>query len=856
MVNTTPSDVLWFLEGKRGFQKVVSADNVAPVPLQRNVTTHVEAVDWDDLETVRRALEDHSLLGRALVRGPMSRALSNESRVGAAERLTPSNWICLDVDGLRWPEPLPPTPYDADDLANMASAFMESLFPGEWPDCLAHASSSCGRREGIMNLHVFTPLEEPIAPTLAKAWLRQLNLNSPLLLNSVELTDSGVSLRWPLDPALADNSRLIFLAPAVFNGVADPFPLHTDRWATVAGSRPRLRTPTAEDIDFARLKDHETGVVSTLRKKRGLSRRTAVTTIKRLFQEEVEVLTNPDAMHIEIVDDTNADHVRCNVNGGDSRAYYYYRADPRWMLNFKGEPAFPLEKANKDFFRLASERREAGPPPNVSGPQPLVVRDPDSDAYYAGLFNTSTNTYDPDYGLKLINKANLRSFFASHGVMEPPDTYYDAFLEFDPRKGESPVETGERPWRINTFRYSRVRREAVPHGDAEDRPSLDNNGPYRRTTPMTWRVMEHAMGSEEDADWFLNWLAFIHQTGEKSMTAWLISGGQGTGKGLLANRILTPLFGQRQCLVKELGNIEEQFNGYLRTAQMLIVDEFRVNSTVGSVVRLADRLKAQITEPTITIREMRANQVVRPSFVNFIFLTNHHDAVRIGPDDRRYHVSKRRDRKLTDRFGTGFDEDVPLLKDELTRFAGLLSAHRVDAHAARHPRMNRAKLMVIRGSTSFLEELVEAVRDGDLTYFAEVVDMDVALTPHYGGSLPQNRTMVRGMYFDAARGGGAYSVLSMHELRSLYHLISQQYPQLMPKIFKNRLEAMGFPATQHALPDGRRKRGVRVNWAKETQMEALRRIKEEKWVAPAGPGPAVGAPPDLDSNVIDMEDFE
>ena len=66
--------------------------------------------------------------------------------------------------------------------------------------------------------------------------------------------------------------------------------------------------------------------------------------------------------------------------------------------------------------------------------------------------------------------------------------------------------------------------------------------------------------------------------------------------------------------MKSLENIEEQFNLYMRSALFLVVDEFRMTDAHGGSLRMADKLKNQITEPTMTIRAMRANQIELPSY--------------------------------------------------------------------------------------------------------------------------------------------------------------------------------------------------------------------------------------------------
>ena len=92
-----------------------------------------------------------------------------------------------------------------------------------------------------------------------------------------------------------------------------------------------------------------------------------------------------------------------------------------------------------------------------------------------------------------------------------------------------------------------------------------------------------------------------------------------TGKGLFIHKVLKPLFGEQQVPMRSLENIEEQFNLYMRTALFLVVDEFRMGDS-GNTGKMADKLKHQVTEPTLTIRAMRTNQIELPSFCNFIFL--------------------------------------------------------------------------------------------------------------------------------------------------------------------------------------------------------------------------------------------
>jgi hypothetical protein len=53
----------------------------------------------------------------------------------------------------------------------------------------------------------------------------------------------------------------------------------------------------------------------------------------------------------------------------------------------------------------------------------------------------------------------------------------------------------------------------------------------------------HGRRHPQVADHFLNWLAFILQHRDRTKTAWVLHGVPGTGKGLLTNDILRPIFG-------------------------------------------------------------------------------------------------------------------------------------------------------------------------------------------------------------------------------------------------------------------------------------------------------------------------
>lgn len=130
----------------------------------------------------------------------------------------------------------------------------------------------------------------------------------------------------------------------------------------------------------------------------------------------------------------------------------------------------------------------------------------------------------------------------------------------------------------------------------------------------------------------LDYLAYqVQQPGEKVHWAILLQGPPGVGKSYLAEVM-------ERCLgasnVGRLPNetLHENFTGWVRNKQLIVVEELMA----GKRLELMNRLKPMITEPWVQIREMYKPPYQQPNRLNFLFLTNHPDAIMIDEHDRRY----------------------------------------------------------------------------------------------------------------------------------------------------------------------------------------------------------------------------
>lgn len=284
---------------------------------------------------------------------------------------------------------------------------------------------------------------------------------------------------------------------------------------------------------------------------------------------------------------------------------------------------------------------------------------------------------------------------------EAPEIIEDWDVRFDPTDPRV-IDVDER-W-VNVFKPTRYLTE--------------NYDPVDDIPPTIDRVLNSLLSEPDAKQHFLNWLAFIFQYREKTQTAWVFFGTTGTGKGLLFERILRPLFGDEYVVPVLTPNIEEHYNGYLEKALINWLDEFKLSESAHSD-KIMDKLKNMITEPRTSIRKMRANAVTRKLYNNVIIATNHNDPIPIESNDRRFNVAPPQRRALL----ISVDE-VERIDSELDDFAAFLANYRVDRQAVTRPLENQHRKDVIRHAQNSSHAFFHALKIGDLDYFLQFIDGD------------------------------------------------------------------------------------------------------------------------------------
>lgn len=145
---------------------------------------------------------------------------------------------------------------------------------------------------------------------------------------------------------------------------------------------------------------------------------------------------------------------------------------------------------------------------------------------------------------------------------------------------------------------------------------------------------EYMLPDKEERDIMLDWLAYnIQFPGSKIHWALLLQGIEGTGKSYFGG-LMRYLLGAANVSTPPNEIIHEVYNAWQRNAQLIVIEEMMARGRLD----LMNKLKAMITQPITTIREMAKPAYEQPNVYNILMFTNHEDAIILDKADRRYCV--------------------------------------------------------------------------------------------------------------------------------------------------------------------------------------------------------------------------
>lgn len=442
----------------------------------------------------------------------------------------------------------------------------------------------------------------------------------------------------------------------------------------------------------------------------------------------------------------------------------------------------------------------------------FAFRDKKTDQYYAGSINPKDRTHEFD---QIGTKGRINELFAQHGVPKP-EIIPSVDFRFDPANDA-----------LYEAEANFINRYTPP-------PYLKNAKRVEgaKVPPAIWRVINHATGGDPTVvERFLNWLAVIFQSRIHTQTAWILHGTTGTGKGILFSRIIRPLVGERYAGEVNLGSLEEKFNRFAEETIVLFVDEVDTDQ-VKDIAKLMARLKSMITEPQLPIRAMRQDLREVPNHINLILSSNQPNSMRIEANDRRFNVCPRQEEKL---LGPGESGEalVAQIKQQLPDFADYLMSRSADKALVRRTLENEPKRLLQTVTQTAIEEVAQALRNGDLAYFFEqrpfTASDNILRSPVFNGvSVPLRSDYWEflGAASDAEETGKKHVVL--HEaLFAVFELLVGRMPSTKAKLTK-RLGHQSLSIIPHTQ-SSTSVRGLAVEWqATPEELAEWRQILEEE----------------------------
>ena len=658
---------LTFLAADVPLTKTFQADGGAePYPLVSKFTSF--QVAYKTTHELKEALELAGSTGACLLKGSLTRQIKNEPRVGLTNPTEATDLLIID--------------YDSDGGFDSIESLLSEIDPilADTDYVFQHSASSGIKGKSGIRGHVFIQLAKETSPNILKQWLKKINLTSEKFKRRIKLSRNAMALCYALDITVNQNDKLIYIAPPICDGFEDPV---AERFSIHIGGQPTYTFESAVSAESNRTKEHH--LIEELQDAAGLTKRLP----KYKTVGDYEILTNPASCIVSGTKDCGR-FVRINLNGGDSFAYWFAKDNPEVLHNFKGEPSAYLRDVAPEFYEQLQQAAKA------KTLRPFVFRDIAANVYYNAEFDEATQRLGicfPSY------RPALNDFMLQRGA-PAPKTVPDWEVMFDP---SAPFAVDFTNRKLNLFKPTRYLLDETPFDDTE------------HSYPIIERVIRHICVDGPTYEHFIKWLAHIIKFRTKTQTAWVFQGEEGTGKGTLFHRILTPILGSDQTFLITQDQADEQYNGYLKSNMLLFLDEGDTESSRSSDRMLA-KFRSLITEPHIPIRQMRANVVIMENFTNLIIATNKSLPVKLSAGDRRYNIAPRQNMKLQIT-----PEEYAMISSELMAFTRFLKAQDIAEGDSIKILESDARRELQDLSRTVADNFFAALKQGDLDFFTEAL---------------------------------------------------------------------------------------------------------------------------------------
>jgi hypothetical protein len=339
-------------------------------------------------------------------------------------------------------------------------------------------------------------------------------------------------------------------------------------------------------------------------------------------------------------------------------------------------------------------------------PRPILFYSHERGAWYGALYRQKARAFVPGFELAECPTPDARKFLYGRAGFKATDvpestTAWAGRFDWIPGKAEPVTEdSASRTYFVNEWCEPPLRSQAIP--------SLS-------VPPTVRAVLLHVVGDDVPSyERLLNWLAVVYQTNTRTGTAWVLSGVEGTGKGVVVERIFRPLFGSNYVVSQGVSDFKRQFNPALAKCAIFNLDEAEIDRRDASAIEA--QLRRLITEPTIDVEAKYENSRAVPNHANVLLTTNRAVVAHLSRSDRRFNVPPSQPRPITAVF-PDTSALVATLAAEMPAFAGYLATVKADRQLARTAMVTDAKAAMVEAGETGPENFAHALKTGDLEWF-------------------------------------------------------------------------------------------------------------------------------------------
>lgn len=710
---------------------------VTPYPLVQKVASHTETVQ--NIDQFAAALKVQGAMGRTLLKGSLDRPIENESRAGRTQDL-PHEWIVFDFDKVDC----------APSYEGAVQAIAKYLPPEcKKADCIIQLSSSCFRPDATkLSCHIYMLLAIPMETRHMTDWLTEINFESSLK-DEMTLTDSGMSLHFPLDRTVTSPAKLIYIAPPRCVGFT---PAVEESVFVLRGTLRKLAVPTVRAVSPS----HVGAKINELRAALNLPPWEYKT---RSHPSGIEVMVSAEVCNVHDIKPSGDGYIRFNMNGGDSLAYFINLREPGLIGNHKGEPYLLTAMVAPDLFKSLTKAAKSTPTKTLSpAVEPMAFYATNREStVYIGYYNRATD----DLRLDKSTAAAAASWMMQHGVpMKQNLPHYDIVHDMS-----SDIRFEDGYPVINLYRKSDMMKKFA-HAPKELDCEIESLQLFRKETPVIYRTLASIVANDPEAVLrLINWIAAIFQRRARTNAAWVLHGVQGTGKGMFIQHIMRPLLGEDAVTQQLYTALKKEFNEFLAGKLLVVFNEADMGRDMDWT-EVRSKVYDWITEPTISVRAMRTAHEEVENCANFMLMTNGTRPMIIEDGDRRFNVPEQQTQRL---FYTANEYASMVEQAELPQFARLVGQLMVNDDMLLNPLTSNAKTRIYESTHGLLERIAKAIQTGDVRFFLEARPDEIQLrTDHFGKSLPTKE------YDDLLRGmqDGKLTVLKPTDLYVLFRMVT------------------------------------------------------------------------------------